>query len=262
MSGRLAGRSILVTGSTGIAAAFADLATAEGAATFVVSRTAEHARALAERTAGGWAAADLTDEIAVEGSVAAAIAHLGRIDGLMSVAGGSGRRFGDGPIHAMTAAGWDSTIELNLRSQALVARAVTRAMLDQAPRGGSIALVSSVLATRPVPELFATHAYAAAKGAIIALGTTMAATYARDMIRVNVIAPGLTETPMAQRAADDPATVDFARRKQPLVDGFVAAEDVAGAALYLLSDEARAVTGQVLAVDGGWSVTSANATPE
>lgn len=261
MTGRLAGRSILVTGSTGIAAALAALATAEGAATFVVSRTAEHARSLAERTGGGWAAADLVDETAVDRSVAAAIAHLGRIDGVLSVAGGSGRRLGDGPIHELTAAGWDGTIELNLRSQALVARAVTRAMLDQAPRGGSIVLVSSVLATRPIPELFATHAYAAAKGAIIALGTTMAATYARDMIRVNVIAPGLTETPMAQRAADDPATVEFARRKQPLVDGLVAADDVARAALYLLSDEARAVTGQVLAVDGGWSVTGASATP-
>jgi NAD(P)-dependent dehydrogenase (short-subunit alcohol dehydrogenase family) len=261
VTGRLAGRSILVTGSTGIAAAFAELATAEGAATFVVSLTDDHARSLAERIGCGWVAADLTDEAAVDGAVGAMIERLGRIDGLLSVAGGSGRRLGDGPIHELTAAGWDGTIELNLRSQALVARAVTRTMLNQAPRGGSIVLVSSVLATRPVPELFATHAYAAAKGAIIALGTTMAATYARDAIRVNVIAPGLTETAMARRAADDQTIVEFARRKQPLVDGFVAPEDVARAAIYLLGDEARAVTGQVLAVDGGWSVTSAPRTP-
>lgn len=257
---RLHDRVVLITGSTGIAAAAAERASAEGASVFVVSRTADHARALAGRLDGAaWAAADLTDEAQVDGAVAAALERFGRIDGCFSVAGGSGRRFGDGRIHELTAEGWDRTLELNLRSQALVARAVTRAML--AGRGGSIVLVSSVLALRPVPELFGTHAYAAAKGAIIALATTMAAAYAADHIRVNVVAPSLTATPMSQRAADDPATVEFARRKQPLVEGFLAPDDIAHAAIYLLSDEARAVTGQVLTIDGGWSVTATPATP-
>lgn len=253
---RLSGRVVLVTGSTGIAAAAATRAAAEGASVFVVSRTADHARALADRLDdAAWAAADLTDEAQVDAAVEAALARFGRIDGLFAVAGGSGRRYGDGPIHELTAEGWDRTIELNLRSQALVARAVTRAMLAR-PGGGSIVLVSSVLASRPVPELFATHAYAAAKGAIISLATTMAAAYARDRIRVNVVAPGLTSTPMSTRAAGDPATVAFARGKQPLVAGFLDADDIAHAAIYLLSDEARAVTGQVLTVDGGWSVSA------
>ena len=69
--------------------------------------------------------------------------------------------------------------------------------------------------------------------------------------------PALTTSRMSERAAADPATVAFARARQPLSDGFIAAEDVAAAALYLISPESRAVTGQVLAVDGGWSVTSA-----
>ncbi len=252
---RLADRVVLITGSTGIAAAAAERASAEGASVFVVSRTADHARALAERLDGAsWAAADLTDEAQVDAAIAAAMGRFGRIDGCFSVAGGSGRRFGDGRIHELTAEGWDRTLELNLRSQALVARAVTRAML--AGTGGSIVLVSSVLALRPVPELFGTHAYAAAKGAIISLATTMAAAYAGDHIRVNVVAPSLTATPMSQRAADDAATVEFARRKQPLVEGFLAPDDIAHAAIYLLSDESRAVTGQVLTIDGGWSVTA------
>lgn len=261
-AGRLAGRSVLVTGSTGIAAAATTAMAAEGARIFVVSRDPGHARDLAERVGGGWAPADLAVEGDVDAAVAAAVRLYGRIDGLLAVAGGSGRRFGDGPIHAVTADGWARTLELNLTTQALTARAVVRVMRGQLPVGpapgsrGSIVLVSSVLATRPVPELFGTHAYAAAKGAILSLATTMAATYAPERIRVNVIAPSLTATPMAQRAADDPRTVAFARARQPLVDGLLAADDIAPGAVYLLSDEARAVTGQVLTIDGGWSVTA------
>ncbi|MEX2184842.1 MAG: SDR family oxidoreductase [Chloroflexota bacterium] len=265
-TGRLAGRAMLVTGSTGIAAAAATAMAREGARVFVVSRDPDHARDLAERVGGGWAAADLAVEDEVDAAVGAAVRLHGRIDGLFAVAGGSGRRFGDGPIHAVTADGWARTLELNLTTQALTARAVVRVMRGQEPVGrapgsrGSIVLVSSVLATRPVPELFGTHAYAAAKGAILSLATTMAATYAPERIRVNVIAPSLTATPMAQRAADDPATTAFARGKQPLVDGFLDANDIAPGAVYLLSDEARAVTGQVLTIDGGWSVTATPAT--
>ena len=263
---RLLDRVCLITGSTGIAAAAALLCASEGAAVFVVSRTRDHARDLVDRVTavGGqaaWAVADLRVETEANAAVGSALERFGRIDGVFSVAGGSGRGFGDGPIHELTMDGWDRTLELNLRSQALVARAVTRIMLAQPPTTagsrGSIVLVSSVLASRPVPELFATHAYAAAKGAIVSLATTMAAAYAPAGIRVNTIAPGLTATPMAARAATDPATTEFVRRKQPLVAGFVAAQDIADAALFLLSDEARAITGQCLAVDGGWSVSAA-----
>ncbi|HYH93773.1 MAG TPA: SDR family oxidoreductase [Candidatus Saccharimonadales bacterium] len=264
-TGRLQDRIVVITGSTGIAAAAARRASDEGASVFVVSRTSDHARDLATSLSGpaAWAQADLTEQAEVEAAIGAAVSRFGRIDGCFSVAGGSGRRFGDGPIHAMTAAGWDGTLNLNLRSQALVAAAVTHQMRAQTagPAGarGSIVLVSSVLAASPVPELFATHAYAAAKGAIVSLARTMAATYAGDGIRVNVVAPGLTETPMSQRAAEDPATVEFVHRKQPLVHGFLTADDIAHAAIYLLANESRAVTGQVLTVDGGWSVTAAAA---
>jgi gluconate 5-dehydrogenase len=61
---------------------------------------------------------------------------------------------------------------------------------------------------------------------------------------------------MAARAASDPATVAFVRRKQPLVGGFLEPDDIASAVVYLLADESRAVTGQILSVDGGWSVGS------
>ena len=136
-------------------------------------------------------------------------------------------------------------------------------MLAQAPDAqgsrGAVVLITSVLATDPVPELFATHAYAASKGAVNALMMTAAAYYAPHLIRVNGLAPAMTDTPMAARAAADPATVDFARRKQPLADGFLDPVDVARAALFLLSHEAARITGQLLAVDGGWSVTAVEA---
>ncbi len=264
--GRLAGRTILVTGSTGIAAAAARQIAVEGGRVFVTSRSADHCAALAAgiRAGGGTAAflpAELGDEAQVEAAVSAAVDRFGRLDGLFAAAGGSGRAFGDGPMHEMTRDAWDRTLELNLTTQALTAGAVLRRMLDQEPDAdgsrGAILLMGSVLAFAPVPGLFATHAYAAAKGAIIALGTTMAAYYAPRGIRINVVAPSLVATPMSARAAEDPATAAFAERKQPLAGGFLAAEDVAAAALYFLSADSRAVTGQVLAIDGGWSVTAA-----
>jgi NAD(P)-dependent dehydrogenase (short-subunit alcohol dehydrogenase family) len=262
---RLRDRAILITGSTGIAAAAAERFVGEGARVFVTSRTAEHARELAERLGAEWAQAELTEEAAVGAAVAEAVERFGRIDGLFSVAGGSGRRFGDGPIHTVTGDAWEATTALNLRTQVLVCAAVVRQMLVQPPNEsgtrGSVLLMGSVTTSDPAPELFATHAYAAAKGALTALMTTMASTYAPNGIRVNIVAPSLTRTPMAQRAATDPAILAYARRKQPLAGEMLDPDEVAKAAVYFLSDESRAVTGQLLKVDGGWSVTSVSPEP-
>lgn len=268
---RLRDRVCLITGSTGIAAATARRLAAEGAAVALVSRTAEHVETLAREieARGGRAlaiAADLTVEDDVDRAVEAVVERFGRIDGLFAVAGGSGRRYGDGPIHELTAEGWERTLEINLRTQALACRAVVRQMLAQEPNTsgtrGSILLMGSVTATDPAPVFFATHAYAAARGATNALMTTMAATYAPHGIRVNVVAPSLTDTPMATRAASDPRIRAFARRKQPLAGEMMDPDEIAHAAVYFLSDESRVVTGQLLKVDGGWSVVSVSPEPE
>jgi NAD(P)-dependent dehydrogenase (short-subunit alcohol dehydrogenase family) len=263
---RLRGRGIIVTGATGIAAASAHRFAAEGARVVVVSRTEASCLELVEgiTVAGGEASfvvADLTDAEAALTAAETAIARLGRVDGLFNVAGGSGRRLGDGPLHTLTAEAWEATLRLNATSHVAMSAPVLRAMLAQEPdaegQRGAIVNMGSVLATRPVPALFGTHAYAAAKGAIASLTITTAAYYAASGIRVNMVAPALTTSRMSARAADDEATLAFSRRKQPLTDGFIAAEDVAAAALYLLSSEARAVTGQTITVDAGWSILDA-----
>jgi NAD(P)-dependent dehydrogenase (short-subunit alcohol dehydrogenase family) len=267
MTDRLSGRVCLVTGSTGIAEAAALRMASEGATLFVASRTEDHCRDLAERivASGGSAAhrsADVSSEEEVVAAVAACVEQFGRIDGLFSVAGGSGRRFGDGPLHEIPLEGWEATFQLNLRGQFLVMREVLRRMLAQ-PRDrtggrGSILLMGSITAFHPAPALYATHAYAAAKAAIAGLVASTSAYYAPVGIRVNAVAPGAVTSPMSARAAADPPTVAYASRRQPLVDRFLAADEIAGAALFLLSDESLAITGQVLAVDAGWSVSDAS----
>ncbi len=261
---RMAGRTAIITGSTGIAEASAGLFAAHGARVFIVSRTEGHCRELVDGlTAGGaeaaWFVADLEDEQAADDAVAAAVERFGRLDSLFNVAGGSGRRFGDGPVHEMTMEGWERTMALNARTHVTTSRAVLRRMLVQEPDAdgsrGAILNMASVLAFSTVPMLFPTHAYAASKGAIVTLTQTMAAYYVRNGIRVNAVAPALTTSRMSVRAAADAATQELATRRQPLSGGFLPASDVADAALFLLSRESRSITGQVLLVDGGWSVT-------
>jgi NAD(P)-dependent dehydrogenase (short-subunit alcohol dehydrogenase family) len=132
-------------------------------------------------------------------------------------------------------------------------------MLNQEPDAlgarGVILNMASVLAESPEPKFFATHAYAASKSALIGLTQAMAAYYAQVKIRVNAIAPGLTRTPMSARAQRDLDILDFLRVKQPLSEDLIEAEDVARAAVFLLSDEARYITGEVLSVDAGWRVS-------
>jgi NAD(P)-dependent dehydrogenase (short-subunit alcohol dehydrogenase family) len=252
---RLADRVVVVTGATGIAAAGARRFSAEGASVFVVSLDEGDCRDLAsEIDDAGWAPADLTDEGQTRAAFTACLERFGRIDGLFAVVGASGRSHGDGPLDQIPLDGWRHTIEINTVPPFLATREAVRAMKETG--GGTVVLIGSVLATHPSPH-FVTHAYAAAKGAAVSLTRSLAAHYATDGIRVNLVAPGLVDTPMSARAAADPASVAYASAKQPLASGFIDPGDVAAAAAFLLSDDAAMITGQVLEVDGGWGVIEA-----
>ena len=249
----------MITGSTGIGAATVRSAAREGAAAFVVGRDGESCRALAEEVGCGYHVADLTRSGEVAAAVESCLARHGRVDALFNVAGVSGRSFGDGPVHECSEEGWEITMETNVKSVFLMCRAVIRRMLEQpvAESGmrGSILNMSSALALSPEPKFFATHAYAASKSAIIGLTQAMAAYYAPSKIRVNAVAPGLTRTPMSLRAQQNHDLLEFMKTKQPLSEDLIEADDVARAAVFLLSDDARNVTGEVLGVDAGWRMS-------
>jgi NAD(P)-dependent dehydrogenase (short-subunit alcohol dehydrogenase family) len=258
MTGRLAGKVCGITGATGIAEAAAERFAAEGARLFVVALREEDCRALAERIGPrsdfAWVAADLTDEGETERAFARCAETYGRLDALLACAGGSGRPFGDGPLHSTSLKSWNTTVALNLNTAFLSSREAVKMMLDQ-PTGGSIVFVSSVAATNPVAGAFNTLAYAAAKGGINSLTLNGACQYGSAGIRFNAILPALTLTPMARRAASDPETLDIVKVRMPVSGGGpLSADDHAQAALFLCSDESNHVTGQLIRVDGGWGV--------
>jgi NAD(P)-dependent dehydrogenase (short-subunit alcohol dehydrogenase family) len=256
----LEGKILIVTGSTGIAAATARLAAVAGARVVVATSDEDSGWELAGQTAINPWIGDLTAATAADSILSHCLSQCGRVDALFNASGLSGRRFGDGPVHETIDEGWDVTISHNLRVMFQMCRSVIGRMLEQEvdARGcrGAILNIGSVLAESPEPRHFATHAYAAAKGAVAAMSRSMAAYYAPHRIRVNVLAPGLVRTPASERAGS-PELLAFIEKKQPLTGGLVDAEDVARAALFLLSDSARPITGEAIAVDGGWSVTGA-----
>ena len=228
-----------------------------GGRVVVVGRDAKNAEAAGSALgeAGAVVVGDAAEARTAQDAIERAVSQFGGFHGLYHVAGGSGRSAGDGPLHEITDEGWAYTINLNLTSLFNSNRAAVRQFLRQGT-GGSILNMGSVLGFAPSPRHFATHAYAATKAAAVGLTKSAAAYYAPQNIRVNLIAPALVETPMSRRAVNDDEIVRFARTKQPLDGGRVGSgTDLDPAVVYFLSDQSKFVTGQVLSVDGGWSVT-------
>ncbi|MBX9680295.1 MAG: SDR family oxidoreductase [Gemmataceae bacterium] len=259
MAGRLHGkRCLIVGGASGIGFAAAARFLEEGARLVIAGRSDDKGRDATERLKPhgtcDFIPCDASDEADVERLFAETCYRLGGLDVLYHVAGISGRRHGDGPLHECTLEGWEKTLAANLRSVFLTNRAAVRRFLDQRP-SAAILNMSSVLAFSPSPKFFDTYAYAASKGGIIAMSKEAAARYATDGIRINVIAPSLIDTPMSARAVASEPIREFLKTKQPLSQGPGRAEDCADAAVFLCSEEARFVTGIVLPVDGGWCVS-------
>jgi NAD(P)-dependent dehydrogenase (short-subunit alcohol dehydrogenase family) len=248
---------VIIGGTTGIGFSAAKAFVANGANIVIVGRNADSV-AEAKKDLGKAVEAISADAVNPETAVKAidiCIKKFGNLDGLYHVAGGSGRKMGDGPLHELSLDGWNKTLELNLTSLMLSNQAAIRQFMKQ-DKGGSILNMGSVLGFSPSPHHFSTHAYSAAKSAIIGFSKSVAAYYAKNNIRVNIIAPALVETPMAQRAASDEEILSFIKTKQPLDSGRIGyPEDLDGLAIYFMSDQSKFTTGQIVAVDGGWTIS-------
>lgn len=261
--GRLAGKTAVVVGAgqtpgetMGNGRATALTFAREGARVFAVDR---HEGSVAETVAmitdaGGDATAhvaDIVTEAACHELVAAAHDHLGRIDILHNNVGVGA---GDAGVSSLEEESWDRIMDTNLKAMWLTCKHVLPVMREQ--QGGAIVNISSVAAIAAAGSLVA---YKISKAGVNALTQSIAASNARFNIRANAIMPGLIDTPMAvdasARAAGRPrADVAAARASRVPLGHQGSAWDVANAALFLASDEARFVTGVLLPVDGGQSV--------
>ena len=230
----------------------------EGARVLAVDHNLSSAQETVEQieTAGGRAAAfeaDVTVEDALQAAIEECTRRFGRIDVLhnnvgISLAGG------DAPVHRITSEAFDHLVAVNLRGMVLACKHVLPVMREQ--RSGVIINISSVAAWASYPLV----GYKATKAAVIAMTEQVALQNAAYGIRANVILPGLMNTPMAieARVAEGKKTREMIVKERdervPLGGKMGSAWDVAHAALFLASDEARFITGVSLPVDGGTSL--------
>jgi NAD(P)-dependent dehydrogenase (short-subunit alcohol dehydrogenase family) len=164
----------------------------------------------------------------------------------------SGRRYGDGPISTCSDEAWREVNRVNLDSVFWLLRSALSALSKQ-PAGGSVVVVGSALA-HTLDADFLTAAYAASKSGVDTLVRLAAFEGAAQGVRVNVVAPGLVDTPMAGRALTDPSITGRLPSLMPLGGEAVAPLDVAEAICWLLSPAAAKVTGAALPVDAGWTL--------
>lgn len=258
----LAGKVAIVTGAgaegdgIGNGRAAAILLARAGARVMVVDRSRELAEHTVEMITaeGGSAAAhaaDVTDEEACQAMVAATVARFGRLDLLDNNVGIGGR----GSILETDLATWRRMMQTNVDSMYLVSRHAIPAMVRTAG-GGAIVNVSSISALRPR----GLTAYTTSKGAVIALTRAMAVDHGPDGVRVNCVAPGPVYTPMVYAPGMSAAARDMRRKASVLgVEG--TGWDIGQAVRFLLSDQARYITGQVLVVDGGATLVGPSRAP-
>jgi len=263
MSGRLHGRIAIVTGAGCIGPGWGNgRATAvrfaeEGARIFAVDRNLDSVAETVERVsaAGGEIVThqcDVTDSASVEIMVKACLDRFGRVDVLVNNVGGSAA---GGPVE-MSEDVWDAQVDSNLKSVFLTLKHVLPVMERQ--KSGAIVNIASTSGLRWTGS--AQVGYAATKAGVIQLSRVVAVQYADKGIRVNTVVPGQLHTPMVearlagQRAGGNVEAL-LKSRLERIPIGFMGdGRDTANAALFLVSDEARFVTGTEIVVDGGMTV--------
>jgi NAD(P)-dependent dehydrogenase (short-subunit alcohol dehydrogenase family) len=244
----LAGKSVLVTGAArGIGAAIAEAVVDEGGSVALLDidpAGADTAARLSDRGAAHFFPCDVRALDEVERAVAAAQAALGGLDGLVNNAGVNA--YFDAV--AMTEQDWDSVFAVDLKAAWMLAKAALPSLIE---RRGAIVNISSIQARLTLRGFFP---YAAAKAGLEGLTRSLALEYAPAGVRANAIAPGYTDTHLVQEwlgLQDDPdATLKSVLANIPL-GRMAAPREIGNAVVFLLSDQASAITGATIAVDCG-----------
>jgi len=240
MSMRLEHKVAVVTGGvSGIGEAIACRMAEEGARVIAADVTAQETRLGSGRLLP--LRVDVSDLVSVDSMVRAVLNRCGRLDCLVNSAG-IGR---DTPFLETTLEVFDRIIAVNLRGSFIVGQAVARAMSG---RGGGV--IINVASVSGIVGNSGRSAYAASKGGVIALSRAMAVDLAPLGIRVNVIAPGPVDTPLVERMHPEEAREKWIQRTP--MHRYGRPEEVAGAAVFLCSDDASFITGHVMAIDGGF----------
>lgn len=248
--GELTGKVAIVTGgATGIGAAAAGALAAEGASVVVADVDAARGEKVAAGIEGNggralFVAADVSDDADVEAMVAAAVAGYGGLDLAFNNAGIEGA---PAPIHEMTPETWERTIAVDLRGVWSCLRHEVPAMLERG--GGSIVNCSSVAGLVGFPGM---SAYVAAKHGVVGLTRTAALEYATQGIRVNAVCPGVIDTEMVARVTGDSPDLEAALLTSEPVGRMGRPAEIADAVVWLCSPRSSFVTGQAIAVDGGF----------
>ena len=243
---RLAGRYISITGGGGgIGTALAQGLTNAGARVFVADVRAEAASEVAITLPGtGWAEVDVRDQASIERMVAKAVEHGGPLQGLVNAHGLSTYV----PFLELSIEEWSRIIDVNLTGTFIVGQAVARHMVEQGTPG-AIVNIASTLGWVGGPNRV--H-YLASKGGVNLLTRGMALDLVSHGIRVNAIGPGPIVTEMTRPRWDNPEALKATNARTPM-GRMGQPEELVGAVVYLLSDEASYTTGITLYIDGGWT---------
>jgi NAD(P)-dependent dehydrogenase (short-subunit alcohol dehydrogenase family) len=240
-------RALVLGGTSGLGKSIAKGFAEAGADVVAVSRraeevrkTAEEIRALGRRTLE--ATADVTRRDDLERVVGAMVGEFGRIDILVNSAGTTRRA----PSLEMPDEDWNRILDVNLKGTWHACQIVGRVMREQ--QYGRIINIASILAFQSSHEV---AAYCASKGAVVMLTRSLAAEWAKRGITVNALAPGVFETPLNRIILQDPGRKASILSRTPM-RRYGRLEEIQGAAIFLASDSASFVTGEILAVDGGF----------